>query len=222
MFKQIFNLFKSDSLYEQALNQCFEMLDTDLLMFNESVKSLRESDTAEIPIDIFEMDKKINQFERDVRRKVMTHLAISGNEDLGSGLILISVVVDIERIGDYTKNIYELAINHPKKLQGFSFEKDLLQIENNTRNLFNDTIKTFKNQNLEEARKIMKDYKKGISKQCDEITNTIISSELDIDANSAAAIALYSRYLKRISAHSRNLISSIVNPFERIGYPEEK
>jgi phosphate uptake regulator len=222
MFKQIFNLFKSDSLYEQALNQCFEMLDTDLLMFNESVKSLRESDTSEIPIDIFEMDKKINQFERDVRRKVMTHLAISGNEDLGSGLILISVVVDIERIGDYTKNIYELAINHPKKLQGFSFEKDLLQIENNTRNLFNDTIKTFKNQNLEEARKIMKDYKKGISKQCDEITNTIISSELDIDANSAAAIALYSRYLKRISAHSRNLISSIVNPFERIGYPEEK
>ena len=198
------------------------MLDTDLLMFNESVKSLRESDTAEIPIDIFEMDKKINQFERDVRRKVMTHLAISGNEDLGSGLILISVVVDIERIGDYTKNIYELAINHPKKLQGFSFEKDLLQIEINTRNLFNDTIKTFKNQNLEEARKIMKDYKKGISKQCDDITNTIISSELDIDANSAAAIALYSRYLKRISAHSRNLISSIVNPFERIGYPEEK
>mgnify|MGYP006188215975 CR=1 FL=1 len=222
MFKQIFNLFKSDSLYEQALNQCFEMLDTDLLMFNESVKSLRESDTSEIPIDIFEMDKKINQFERDVRRKVMTHLAISGNEDLGSGLILISVVVDIERIGDYTKNIYELAINHPKKLQGFSFEKDLLQIEINTRNLFNDTIKTFKNQNLEEARKIMKDYKKGISKQCDDITNTIISSELDIDANSAAAIALYSRYLKRISAHSRNLISSIVNPFERIGYPEEK
>jgi len=221
MFKQIFNLFKSDSLYEQALNQCFEMLDTDLLMFNESIISLRESDTAEIPIDIFEMDKKINRFERDVRRKVMTHLAISGNEDLGSGLILISVVVDIERIGDYTKNIYELAINHPKKLQGFSFEKDLLQIENNTKNLFNDTIKTFKNQNLDEARKIMKDYKKGISNKCDEITNTIISSNLDIDANSAAAIALYSRYLKRISAHSRNLISSIVNPFERIGYPEE-
>ena len=36
----------------------------------------------------------------------------------------------------------------------------------------------------------------------------------------AAAVALYARYLKRISAHCRNLISSIVNPFERIGYPE--
>ena len=222
MFKQIFEIFKSDSLYEQALLECHEMLEIDREMFNESIKSLRESDTAEIPIDIFEMDKKINQFERDVRRKVMTHLAISGNEDLGSGLILISVVVDIERIGDYTKNIYELAINHPKKLEGFVFEEKLQEIEKNTRNLFNSTIDTFKDQNIELARKIMKDYKKEISKQCDEITNTIISSKVDIDADTAAAIALYARYLKRISAHSRNLISSIVNPFERIGYPEEK
>ena len=27
MFKQIFELFKSDSLYEQALNECHDMLD---------------------------------------------------------------------------------------------------------------------------------------------------------------------------------------------------
>ena len=33
-------------------------------------------------------------------------------------------------------------------------------------------------------------------------------------------VALYLRFLKRISAHSRNLISSVVNPFDRIGYRE--
>ena len=42
----------------------------------------------------------------------------------------------------------------------------------------------------------------------------------DMDIGSASGIGLYARYLKRISAQSRNLISSIVNPFERIGYPE--
>ena len=42
----------------------------------------------------------------------------------------------------------------------------------------------------------------------------------DIDVGTASSVALYSRYLKRIAAHSRNLISSVVNPFERIGYPE--
>ena len=94
MFKQIFELFKSDSLYEQALTECHEMLEIDREMFNESTKSLRESDTAEIPIDIYAMDKKINEFERDVRRKIMTHLVVSGRKDLGSGLILVSVVID--------------------------------------------------------------------------------------------------------------------------------
>ena len=43
----------------------------------------------------------------------------------------------------------------------------------------------------------------------------------DMDANKATAISLYSRYLKRVAAHSKNLISSIVNPFERIGYGEK-
>ena len=92
MFKQIFEIFKSDSLYEQALTECHEMLEIVREMFNESINSLRNSDTAEIPIDIYAMDKKINEFERDVRRKVMTHLAVGGREEIGSGLVLVSVV----------------------------------------------------------------------------------------------------------------------------------
>jgi len=221
MFKELINLIKTGSLYEQALDRCYEMLDIDSQMFNESINSLRNSDAAEIPIDIFEMDKKINGFEREVKRKIMTHLGVSGTNDLNSGLILISVVIDIERIGDYTKNIYELAINHPKRLQGFDFEDQLQSIEDNTKKLFSSTIEAFKNQDVDLARQLMVDYKEGISKQCDEITNSIIAGKSNIDSESAAAVALYARYLKRISAHSRNLVSSIVNPFERIGYPEK-
>jgi len=222
MFKQIFEIFKSDSLYEQALSECHEMLDIDLTMFKESIKSLRKSDTAAINIDIFAMDKKINEFERDVRRKVMTHLAIGGKEDIGSGLVLVSVVIDIERIGDYTKNIYDLAVNHPKKLIGGSMEDRLSEIEKISFNLFEESIYAFKNQDIEKARGLMGHYKDNISSQSDAITNEIITGEVsDLDVGSASAVGLYSRYLKRIAAHSRNIISSVVNPFERIGYPEK-
>ena len=221
MFKQIFEIFKSDSLYEQALSECHEMLDIDLSMYKESIKSLRESDSADINIDIFAMDKKINEFERDVRRKVMTHLAIGGKEDIGSGLVLVSVVIDIERIGDYTKNIYDLAVNHPKKLNGGSVEDRLSEIEKISFKLFEDTIDAFKNQNIEKSRSLMGTYKEHISKQSDTITNEIIMGKIgDLEIGTASAVGLYARYLKRISAHSRNLISSVVNPFERIGYPE--
>ena len=221
MFKQIFKLFKSDTLYNQALNECYEMLDIDLEMFQESIHVLRNQDDSKSKIDIAKTDIKINKFERSVRRKVMTHLAVSGTEDLGSGLILTSVVIDIERIGDYTKNIYDLSKFYSKRLNGAELEKDLVEVEENVIALFQNSIKAFKEQDIELARQLMKDYKENISKQSDKITNDIISGKINIEADRATAIAMYSRYLKRIAAHSRNLISSIVNPFERIGYKEE-
>ena len=41
------------------------------------------------------------------------------------------------------------------------------------------------------------------------------------DPTDAICLALYIRYLKRICAHLRNIASSIVNPFHRIGYREK-
>ena len=151
----------------------------------------------------------------------MTHLAISGNEDLSSGLVLTSVVIDIERIGDYAKNIYDLALRYPKKLKVESIEERVASIEDSSQSFFNNTIDAFKNQNIDLARELMSGYKEEISSISSEVVKDIISGKIsDIDASEASAICLYVRYLKRISAHSRNLISSIVNPFERIGYPE--
>ena len=221
MFKQIFELFKSDSLYEQANTECHEMLEIVRQMFNESVNSLRNSDSADIPLDIYAMDKKINEFERDVRRKVMTHLAVGGKEDIGSGLILVSVVIDIERIGDYTKNIYDLALNHPKKLSSGSLQKTLDDMENATKEFLNKAIDAFKNQDIELARLLMEEYKTDISSISNEIVNALVSGQnSEFSSDQASTLCLYVRYLKRIAAHSRNLVSSIVNPFERIGYPE--
>tara|TARA_B100000029_G_scaffold35389_1_gene33294 strand:- start:2174 stop:2839 length:666 start_codon:yes stop_codon:yes gene_type:complete len=221
MLKQIFELFKSDSLHEQALTECYEMLEIVREMYNESIKTLRQSDTANIPIDIYKTDKKINEFERDVRRKVMTHLVVSGNQDLTSGLILVSVVVDIERMGDYTKNIYDLAIQHPKRLKAGDYEEQLQDIENATTKYLNETIDAFKEQNIDKARELMSNYKSDISSTSSNIVNGIVSNKNnEFSPDVAGALCLYARYLKRIAAHSRNLISSVVNPFERIGYPE--
>ena len=221
MFKQIFDIFKSDSLYEQALTECHEMLEIVRQMFNESVNSLRNSDTADIPIDIYAMDKKINEFERDVRRKVMTHLAVGSKEDIGSGLILVSVVIDIERIGDYTKNIYDLAKTHPKKLLLGSLDETLSDMENSTKEFLNKAIDAFKQQDIELARSLMEEYKTDISSISNEIVNALVSGQnAEFSSDQASALCLYARYLKRIAAHSRNMVSSIVNPFERIGYPE--
>ena len=215
----IFKVFNSDDLLNQALLDCYKMLDLTKKMFNESIDNLRYDKSSEI--DIYLMDKEINEFERVVRRKIMTHLSVNSETNLSAGLVLVSVVIDIERIGDYTKNICDLAVNHKGKLLFGIEEKKLSIIENNVKDYFNNTIDAFKNQDIDLARKLMEEYKSDISIESSKLVNSIISGEIkDLSSVQAGSLCLYLRYLKRISGHSKNLVSSIVNPFERIGYSE--
>jgi len=85
------------------------MIDITGAMFQEVRMRLREDKHYKFSFDIRNQDIAVNKYEREVRRKVFNHLCVSGVEDLNSGLILISIIIDIERIGDYTKNMVELA-----------------------------------------------------------------------------------------------------------------
>ena len=220
MFREILRLLSKDNLQVQALHECYEMLDMSYKMVRASVDSLRNRDDASVDIDIYETDKMINSFERDVRRKVMTHLSLGHTEDLSSGLMLVSIVIDIERIGDYSKNIYDLAVNHPARLQVGPLEDRLQVIEKAALASFESTVKDFKSGDPEKARRLMSTYKDVISGHCSEFVKSLVTSKVELPSAESAAAALYVRFLKRVSAHSRNLISSLVNPFDRIGYPE--
>jgi phosphate transport system protein len=222
MWKQLTSLFRKDDLYTQALHESYTMLDLDLAMFEASTHSLRKADTGEVSVDIYKIDKQINSYERDVRRKVMTHLTISGPADLASGLILVSVVIDIERIGDYAKNIYDLAKSHPAKLHGGSLETEIADIEARVSSIFKGTVNAFKTHDVASARVLMTSYKDCLSADCEKVVTRIVSGEVtDLSPADAAAVVLYIRHLKRIAAHSRNINTSIVNPFHRIGYREK-
>ena len=222
MWKELIQLFKKDNLFEQAYQEAAKMLDTDAAMYDASVEALRHKDTAEVNLDIHNADKSVNRSERDVRKKVMTHLVVSGGTNLASGLSLVSVVVDIERIGDYTKNIYDLAVHHPLRLQGGPVEEKLQKIEASVTADFKGMIEVFKDRDEDKARVIMNNYKEGLSDACEEISNSILSGAVSgLDSSDASALSLYARFLKRIASHSRNIVTSVVNPFHRIGYREK-
>ena len=223
MWKEIISIFKKDNLYQQAFEEACEMLDTDGRMYTASIESLRQHDSAEIDLDIYALDKEINRSERDVRKKVMKHLMLSSDTQLNSGLALVSVVIDIERIGDYTKNIYDLARSHPKRLKAGSLEAKLQEIEAHITEVFTHAIEAFKQGDEELARQVMEEYKEEISTDCDDMAGDVISGKVsDLESPEAAAVVLYVRFLKRIGSHSRNIATSIVNPFHRIGYQEKK
>ncbi len=224
MIREILKLLSRDNLQVQALSECYEMLDICHTMVHSSVRALRQTDSNDVDADVnvYDLDRKVNSFERDVRRKVMTHLSLGNTADITSGLTLISIVIDIERIGDYTKNIHDLAHNHPGKLDGGDHEAIVKEIENTVLENFDRTVTAFKAGDADDSRKLMLEYKEDISSKVNELEKSLVSTQTSLPTQGAVALALYMRFLKRISAHSRNLISSLVNPIDRIGYHEKK
>jgi len=221
MYKKFLELFGRENLLEQALVTTITMLESDLEMFLASVDSLRRKDDATLPFDIYEKDKEINRYEHDVRRKVLTHLTIAGTHNIVPGLALVSIVIDVERIGDYTKNITELAQAHPTRLNPGQVEADLAFVEQVTQERFDRIIQILKDSDFDMARQVMHDHRE-ISSRCDTVLNDIISGKFeDLSNADAVVLALYFRYLKRIAAHLTNIASSIVNPFPKIGFKYE-
>lgn len=222
MLKELISVFKSDSLIDRAYNRSFEMLDLTHEMFLEAKNVLRHTDSNQIDIDINDQDTKVNKFQREVRKDVFNHLNMAGTEALSSDLVLISIVIDLERIGDLTKNIVEIAQGHPARLTSKIFDEKVVEMENAVAENFAQTVEAFKNSDEEMGRKIIKEYK-WVSRSSDEILMSLMKNEdADIKSGSAVALSLYIRQLKRINSHLINVATSIVNPFHRIGFKPKK
>ena len=135
---------------------------------------------------------------------------------------MISIIIDIERIGDYTKNIMGLALDHPARLGAGKHEGELVNYENMLDTNFGRLIEALKSSDKDTARTLISEYRE-LEKWCDKVVTEIIKNEAkDLSPGNAAALALYLRYIKRIGSHMRNITSSIVNPFHRLGYKEKK
>ncbi|MCO6474732.1 MAG: hypothetical protein J5I57_13440 [Melioribacteraceae bacterium] len=222
MIKEILAVFKSDSYMRRAYDRSFKMLDLTHEMFLTAKEVLREKDELLTSININDQDIEVNKFQREVRRDVFTHLTMAGTDELASGLALVSIVIDIERIGDYTKNIVEIASQHKAELKAGYFEEDLKKIEDAVCENFKRTIDCFKNSDSDEAEKLISEYK-WVSKLSDKIIEQLITDEeYTLNARSAVALTLYIRSLKRVYSHLRNVTTSIINPFDRIGYKPKK
>ncbi len=222
LFRDILHLWHAEDLLAQAWKESREMLCLSQEIFIEAIRHLRESDNDQALMELKKRDWEINTFQKNVRRKVLTHYSVTNDQsDLANGLVLINMVVDIERLGDYTKNIVDLALNYPENIVSENISEDIHTIETIVHSRFAKTVKAVINQDIEIAKSLKASYKYEISKLSDDIVNNILSGELTYGSErTTAAIALYVRYLKRIGSHLNNIATCLVNPFDTIGYAQ--
>ena len=84
--------------------------------------------------------------------------------------------------------------------------------------LFEKGIPVFETSDRIGARRLFEEHL-WMTKACDEVLDGLIKEkEPSLSAGDAVSAAMYTRYLKRITAHILNIMTSVINPFERISF----
>ena len=220
IFKDILAIWKSDSLLSQAWEDSLRMLSLSNDIFAQSIQYFNSGENIDAVKALKKEDQSINDYYQLVRRKVLTHYSIDKPPiDTSGGLTLINMVVDIERIGDYCKNISDLTLMREGPMNFGELSNEIKSIEEEVESRFTKTIKAIQDQDDALADELLKSYKKMITKVSDDIVKNVASGKIQFkDSSQGASIVLYARYLKRIGAHLKNITSTIVNPYDRIGY----
>jgi len=166
--------------------------------------------------DVYSADHELNKAEIDVRRMCVEHLVARPQGDLATAVVLLAVIVDIERIGDYAKNLYELR----PRLQGDWPEKppfdELRSMRDDLHEMFDDAMAGLTSADRVRATAVM-DHHAEFTRRCEHIVDALLKPS-GLTEREAIVGALAARYMKRIGAHLSNLASSVVNPYDRIGY----
>ena len=219
MWKEIVTLFRAQGPLQEAYDEALLMLRASHDMFDHAVKQLHAEGALET--DIYKRDRQLNKYERRVRRKIVTHMSVSAKPDINLGLVLTAIVIDIERIGDYTKNIVELAGAVPGPFDGLELHGEVAEIEEAVGRMFDDIRPALQGPDVDKARGIIGSHT-IMASQVDEHVRALCAGEaLSGRSGHAATVALYLRFLKRVSAHLKNVATSVVNPYHRIGFREK-
>ncbi len=174
-------------------------------------------DPAEIGKDLRKSDRQVNKGERSIRRELIIHAGVAGAADYPLMLVYMSIIKDIERVGDYSKNIWDLTTDG-FMLKGTPDEAMWADRFARTQDLINETAVIFSERNAEQATARLTQMDEWTSDFDDEVSTLVREGS---SAGPAVPRALLNRYLKRITAHLMNVMTAVVMPLDRLDYWDE-
>jgi len=220
-FKALLSAWRGGGLISDMYEEFADMLDKASRTFDTAWKALRgEVEPESLAEEVSSRDKEINRTERLIRRQVVEHLSFQQGADVTLCLILMSIVKDAERLGDYARDLFWVSYISPRVALAEPFAGEVERLHSEITRLIFDSRKALADSDEELARDVMK-REDRIKKDCDRLIDNLAASGLPSDRT--VALTLVSRYLNRITAHTANVSSGVVNPVERLDFrPEEK
>lgn len=215
----MFDWFSPSDTGEQGLARMRaefgQMLDAGRHIFDAAANALLGgTDIKVIRQDLFDTDKRINHAERQIRREIVVHAAVHGMTSFPACLVMMSVVKDAERVGDYAKNLFDLAELSHKPPAG-EFKDDLVNHKDRISQLMGACRESFDKQDNAAALDLIRTAE-TIEDHCDGQISRLVQRDQEIELSATYALAY--RYFKRTTSHVLNILTSIVQPVDKIDY----
>lgn len=220
MLRELLAIFRSENPLSAMGEQFAKMLKLTLEMTVCAGQIFFENkNNPEDRTRIYEQDVQVNQLERSIRKQVVAHMSLPGNTpDVPYCLLLMSLVKDVERIGDYAKNLAELVDIRSEPVPEDEILQELQEIRRGVEDAFQSTWEIFASSDSERAMQYIRQGR-DLAHRCDTLILRI--AKTGHDASTAAVLVLCSRYYKRIGGHALNVLSSVVMPLHKVDYYDE-
>ena len=215
MFKHIFGTGQGSTLIQAAFGDISSMLQQGHDMMQLSVKALLGNEPLEVDLD--QMDDRLDDSERMVRRTVLEHLTVNPRQELVASLVLVSMVQDAERVGDFANGLVEMAKLARSPRTG-PFAERLQAIVDRIAPQFESCERSFREDDPEGAQRIIAEHRE-VRKELRQYAADVAAS--DLSANMAVVYSGAAAMLRRISAHLANISSSVVMPYDQIRHGDE-
>ena len=214
----VMSFFRSDEGgISQIESQVQRMIGDARHTFDLAMNAVTGGAVETVADEVRRTDRQINVTEIEIRRELLVHISVHGTTDAGEMLVFMNMIKDLERIGDYNKNIFDLA------LEGVSFSgaEDLEQIlgfrdELSSRIALMGEILDTRDEDRARAYIERSDQ---LRREFDGLVNELVHATAP--ALVAVPRALLYRFLKRVAAHCANVVTAVVMPVDRLDYFDE-
>jgi phosphate uptake regulator len=185
--------------------------------FDLALNAITGGSVETVADEVRRTDRRINVTEMEIRRELVVHFAVHGGADATEMLVFMNMIKDLERIGDYNKNIFDLA-EEGVSFAGADDLEHILAFRDETSSRIAEMGEILAVQDGERARAFIARGDE-IRHEFDGLISELVHSTEP--AVTAVPRALLYRYLKRVTAHCLNVVSSVVMPVDRLDYFDE-
>lgn len=221
MIKELLSIFRSDNPLHDMGEDFAEMMRLARELTTRAGDAyFGEPLSPEERTELYKRDVSVNKLQRTIRKRVIAHLSLRGTAaNLPYCLLLMSLVKDVERIGDYCKNLAELREIHPDPLPEGPLLDELREIRKGVETAFASTADVFARSDRDAAAEFIQ-AGRDLAHRADALVETVAAS--DYNARDATALALGARHYKRIGGHLLNVLSGVVMPLHKLDYYDER